>query len=177
MAARSEGPADILRRRRPRAGAEGAGSEAGNVGDGSANGGTSDEAGEPGSGGAARPAATERRRAALVLLGIWRDLARDLALVAIGERGRIRDVALLEDLEAALAKDPDPASHGSAPTAADSPSVALARLARAAELISGNVSPELVLDSMALHWGPSGSGSSLAPARGGGGPVPEGSRR
>jgi DNA polymerase III delta' subunit len=89
----------------------------------------------------AKVSASERRRALALLLDAWRDLARDLALAQSGATGDVRDVALLEELEAAARALPD----GAAATA-------LARLVRAAELVDANVSPELVLDVVILRW-------------------------
>ena len=89
----------------------------------------------------AKVSASERRRALALLLDAWRDLARDLALAQLGATGDVRDVALLEELEAAARALPD----GAAATA-------LARLVRATELVDANVSPELVLDVVILRW-------------------------
>jgi DNA polymerase-3 subunit delta' len=87
-----------------------------------------------------RAPAAERRRAASALVTIWRDLARDLALVALGEERRLRDPALLDDLR----------------PAADVPTSAiaafLARLDRTAELLEANISPELAIDVLLLSW-------------------------
>jgi DNA polymerase III subunit delta' len=99
--------------------------------------GSLDTADEP----AAKVSASERRRALALLLDAWRDLARDLALAQLGETADVRDVALLEELEAAARALPD----GAAATA-------LARLVRATELVDANVSPELVLDVVILRW-------------------------
>lgn len=92
----------------------------------------------------ARPAAPERRRAAATLIGIWQDLARDLALVAIGERRRVRDPGLLEEIESAAEMLADSSGHAA--------SGFLARLARAADLLEGHVAPELILDTLVLAW-------------------------
>lgn len=91
----------------------------------------------------ARIPAAERRRAALTLLDIWRAVVRDLGLVVVNEANVIRDRDLLDDLvgPAALL---DVAAIGAA----------LRRLDEAAERLEGNVSPELVLDVLALHWAP-----------------------
>ena len=85
--------------------------------------------------------ATERRRAAEVLVGLWADVARDLALVGAGGGRSVRDPVLLEEL-------------GTTAAAIDGVSIAafLDRTARAAELLVANVSPELLLDSLALAW-------------------------
>jgi DNA polymerase III subunit delta' len=93
------------------------------------------------SGPAAKVPAAERRAAALTLVGIWRDIARDLALVAIGERADVRELDLLDDLDAAAARLP-----------AAFPAAQLRRLDIAGERLEGNVSPELVVDALALGW-------------------------
>ena len=85
--------------------------------------------------------AAERRRAVGVLLDAWRTLARDLALVQAGATRSIRDVGLLEELEAAAAAAPDGAFASF-----------LARLSRAGELVDANVAPELVLDVLLVRW-------------------------
>jgi DNA polymerase-3 subunit delta' len=105
-----------------------------------------DPADEPGAGKTAVPAA-ERRRAATVLVGLWRELARDLLVVLLGEERQIRDQALLDDLRAAAA------GFGAA-TGARGASLGafLGRLDLAGELLEANVRPELVLDSLVLHW-------------------------
>lgn len=88
--------------------------------------------------------ATERRRAAEILIGLWADVARDLALVAAGGARSVRDPVLLEELSATAALVPPEAV-----------AAFLDRAARGAELLVFNVSPELLLDSLALAW-PSG---------------------
>lgn len=85
--------------------------------------------------------ATERRRAAEMLIALWTDVARDLALVGSGGGRSVRDPVMLEEL-AGIAIALDPASV----------SGFLDRSARAAELLASNVSPELLLDSLALAW-------------------------
>jgi DNA polymerase-3 subunit delta' len=87
-----------------------------------------------------RVPATERRRAAAVLIEIWRDVARDLLLVELGEERRLRDPALLDDLRGAAAI-PEAELRGF-----------IGRLARAAELLEANVSPELAVDALLLAW-------------------------
>jgi hypothetical protein len=90
---------------------------------------------------AARVPAAERRRAALLLIGIWRSVLRDLALAGRGATTSIRDVDLLDDLAAA------------APTLAPDRAGELLRdLDLAGERLEGNVSPELVLDVLAVRW-------------------------
>jgi DNA polymerase-3 subunit delta' len=83
----------------------------------------------------------ERRAAALALVAIWRDVARDLALVALGESSEVRQIDLLDDLEIAARRLP----AGFAPAQ-------LRRLDAAGERLEGNVSPELVVDALAIGW-------------------------
>ncbi len=90
--------------------------------------------------------AAERRRGALALLEIWRAVVRDVGLVVVGDGGAIRDPDLLDDI-VPVAAMLDTAAVGAA----------LRRLDVAAERLEGNVSPELVLDVLALHWAPSSS--------------------
>lgn len=90
---------------------------------------------------AVRVPAAERRRALAMLLDVWRDVARDLAVAGTGARSSLRDVDLLEELEAAAAELPPGA-----------PAAMVARLARASELLEANVSPELLLDVLLLAW-------------------------
>ena len=92
-------------------------------------------------GAVARVPAAERRAAALALVAIWRDITRDLALVAFGDRGDIRQLDLLDDLEAAARGLP-----------ASFAATQLRRLDVAGERLEGNVSPELVVDALALGW-------------------------
>jgi len=101
---------------------------------------TGDAEPEP-TGPAVRVPAAERRAAALALVGIWREVVRDLALVGMGEAGSVRQLDLLDDLEAAAGRLPPP-------FAADQ----LRRLDLAGERLEGNVSPELVLDALVLGW-------------------------
>jgi hypothetical protein len=98
-------------------------------------------AGTAATGPAAKVPAAERRAAALALVAIWRDVARDLALVGLGQPGDVRQLDLLDDLEAAAA--------GLRPGFAIDQ---LRRLELAGERLEGNVSPELVVDGLALGW-------------------------
>lgn len=100
---------------------------------------SSEEASDEGP--ARKTPAAMRRRALALLLDAWRALARDLAFAQEGAHGSIRDIALLEEIEAGARDLP---AHGAA--------AALARLVRADELIAGNVSPELVLDVLLVRW-------------------------
>jgi DNA polymerase-3 subunit delta' len=91
--------------------------------------------------GAATLQAAERRRAVLTTIGVWRDLARDLAVAAVGGRSHVRDRELLDDL-ATVAAAIDP--------------TALARFADRLDASSAAVeayaSPGLVLDVLLLTW-------------------------
>ena len=97
--------------------------------------------------GPVRLAPVERRRAARQLLGVWRDLARDLAMAGLAAvddvtgRRAVHDTALLEELATTAARLPD-ASLGTF----------LARLDRIAEQVAGNASPELAIDVALLAW-------------------------
>lgn len=90
---------------------------------------------------ATRTPAAERRRAAEALLGLWTDVARDLALCRRGLDGSVRDLGLLDETARAAAR-----------IDADDLDAFLDRLGRGAVLIVGNVSPELLLDDLALAW-------------------------
>jgi DNA polymerase III delta' subunit len=82
-----------------------------------------------------------RRRAAEALVLVWTEVARDLALVAAGGAASVHDPAMLEEtMKAAAGLPPDAAV------------AALRRLERAGMLIAANVSPELVLDALAIAW-------------------------
>lgn len=106
-------------------------------------------------GAAARVPPAERRAAALALLGIWRDVTRDLALVGLGDAAAVRAIDLLDDLEAAGAAVPT-----------GFPAEQLRRFDVAGERLEGNVSPELVIDALALGWsGGAAARSSRTSAR------------
>ena len=92
-------------------------------------------------GGPKRAPAAERRRGAAMLLSVWVDVARDLALVGAGERSSLRDPGLLEELEG-VARD----------VRTNELAAFLDRLARAGELLDVNVAPELLVDSLVLAW-------------------------
>jgi DNA polymerase III subunit delta' len=102
-----------------------------------------DEAAPAGRGGpdGTRIPPAERRQAARELLAIWRDLTRDLAVVMAGGLGEVRDPAFIDELASAAADLPVGAAVAF-----------LARLERAAELVAGNVGPELVVDVLLLTW-------------------------
>ncbi len=95
--------------------------------------------------------APQRRRAAGSVVGLWRELARDLLVVRLGVDREVRDPALLDDLRAAAT------TLGPDGTSADDPvnaglSAFLARLDAAGELVEANVRPEIVLDTLLLAW-------------------------
>lgn len=89
----------------------------------------------------ARSPAAERRRGVEILLGLWSEVARDLALVGSGGSRSVHDTVLLDELTAISAAIPPGSAAGF-----------LARTARSAEMLAGNVSPELVLDALVLAW-------------------------
>lgn len=89
----------------------------------------------------ARTPAAERRRGVEILLGLWSDVTRDLVLVGAGGARSVHDTVLLEELTAI-----------SSAIAPGSAATFLAQAARSAELLAGNVSPELLLDSLVLAW-------------------------
>ena len=104
-----------------------------------------DDESEDDDGGAGRTAvpAAERRRAAAVIVGLWRELARDLLVVVLGQERNVRDPGLIDDLREAAAQLAD---EGRALGAF------LGRLDAAGELLEANVRPELVLDTLLLGW-------------------------
>lgn len=112
----------------------------------STNGAVSESGGEPGPDDAGddasvptRTPAAERRRAAEVVIAIWTDVARDLALGARGLDASLRDQRLGDETRAVAATlDPDVVT------------AFLDRLGRAAVLLAGNVSPDLLMDDIAL---------------------------
>ncbi len=87
--------------------------------------------------------AAERRRGALALLEVWRSVIRDLGLVVVGDQAAVRDLDLVDDLQGPSGRL-DAVSVGAA----------LRRIDTAAERLEGNVSPELVLDVLAIAWTP-----------------------
>lgn len=116
-------------------------SSAGTGRGGEPDGGAGLPAGDPPAGTDRKASAADRRRALAVVLDLWLDLARDLALAAEGAERSVRDVTLLEELAAASSR----LQPGQAATAAEN-------LSRARELLDANVSPELLLDTALLRW-------------------------
>lgn len=88
-----------------------------------------------------RTPATERRRAAEALVALWTDVARDIALCQRGLSRDIRELDLLDESMAIAGRVPEAAVTDF-----------LDRLGRSAVLVRSNVSPELVLDGLAVHW-------------------------
>ncbi len=88
-----------------------------------------------------RPQPAERRRAVLRVIAAWRDVGRDLAVVANGGRGEVRQLDMLEDLEAAAAGVDSAALV-----------VFLERLDGLGAAIEEYANPELVLDALMLAW-------------------------
>ena len=84
--------------------------------------------------------------AAGIVVGVWRDLTRDLLVVGLGEERQVRDAALLDDVRSASARLAD-GSAGAGALASF-----LARLDAAGELLEANVRPEFVLDALVLRW-------------------------
>jgi DNA polymerase-3 subunit delta' len=82
-----------------------------------------------------------RRRAVLALGTLWRDLARDVAIAARGDRAGLHHVDLLEDVVAAASAAPP-----------GSPDAFLVRLDRTLAAVERNANPELALDTLLLAW-------------------------
>jgi DNA polymerase III subunit delta' len=101
---------------------------------------TADE-GETEATGPVRASATERRRAAEALVAVWTDLARDLALCQRGLPNEVREIGLLDETTAVATR-----------LGPSDLTAFLDRLGRAGVLLVGNVSPELVIDDLALAW-------------------------
>ena len=101
--------------------------------------GTDGSAGEEG--GARRAPAAERRRGAGLLIALWTDLARDIVMAAVGQPAAIRDIGLLDEINAAA-----DVVHPTELTAF------IERLDIAGERLESNVMPELLLDSLVLAW-------------------------
>lgn len=101
-----------------------------------------------------RPQPAERRRAARRVLTTWREVGRDLAVVAGGARPRIRQLDLLEELDTA------------APLVDSRELVAfLDRLDGLVAAIDAYASPELVLDDLLLRWPRTKAGVDQGPRR------------
>jgi DNA polymerase-3 subunit delta' len=88
-----------------------------------------------------RPEPAERRRAARQVLAIWREVGRDLAVVADHAAARVRHLDVLEELTAA-----------SASIASDELVGFLDRLDGWSAALEAYASPELVLDGALVSW-------------------------
>jgi DNA polymerase-3 subunit delta' len=98
----------------------------------------------------ASASAAERRRAAATIIGIWREIVRDLLLVRLNDERQVRDPGLLDDLREAAAGF---GTGDGASAEADSTLAAfLGRLDAVGELVEGNARPELAIDSLLLAW-------------------------
>jgi DNA polymerase-3 subunit delta' len=99
------------------------------------------DAGPAADGRPTRGTPAERRLAARALLGAWTSVARDLAIVAAGSPGAVRDLALLDDLAAIAPR-----------VTSDSVVAFIGRLVRAAELLEANANPEILVDVLVIAW-------------------------
>jgi DNA polymerase III subunit delta' len=88
-----------------------------------------------------RAAPAQRRAAVSQLLGVWRDLARDLALATHGATSELRQPDLLDDLKAAAAKV-EPAKA----------TAFVGRLDQALSALDMYANPDLLLDTLLLAW-------------------------
>ena len=94
----------------------------------------------------------ERRRAVTLVIDVWRDLGRDLAVAAQGQGKGVRDLYQLEEL-VELGSRLDATALGRF----------LDRLDRLTLAIEGYASPELTLDALLLTWPrPRGRASAAA---------------
>jgi DNA polymerase-3 subunit delta' len=99
---------------------------------------------------AASASAAERRRGAAIVIGLWRDVVRDLLVVRLGDERQVRDPGLLDDLRMASGLFP---ASGDAAAAADAELAGfLTRLDAVGELVEANARPEIALDSLLLGW-------------------------
>jgi DNA polymerase-3 subunit delta' len=121
----------------PDAGPTGAGGAgAGGAGAAGTSGPVADADARPGRG---TPA--ERRLAAAALVATWTAVGRDLAVVAAGSPGSVRDPALLDDLQAVAGR-----------VGPEAAAAFVGRLARASRLMEANANPELLVDVLVLAW-------------------------
>ena len=84
---------------------------------------------------------TERRRAAMLLVDVWHDMALDLRRAELGEVRRLHDPTLLEEIVEVAGRLQPASMAGFLPS-----------LDRASRAIEGNASPELALDVLVLAW-------------------------
>lgn len=90
---------------------------------------------------ARRPSPGERRTAVAQVVGVWRDVARDLALASRGGRRELRRHDLLDEL-----------THAGGTVEADDVARFLARLDATGRALDGYANPELALDALLLDW-------------------------
>ena len=87
------------------------------------------------------PAPAERRRAAMTVLDVWRQVARDVAIAGHGAKAEIADVDAIEEV-LALAEDLDPREVAAF----------LVRLDELVSALEAYANPELVLDVLLVRW-------------------------
>jgi hypothetical protein len=110
----------------------------------------------------------QRRKAAATIVGLWRELTRDLVVARLGVDREVRDPGLLDDLRdaaatlGALAPTTTIAGGPGADQVAGALTGFLIRLDAAGELLEANVRPELVIDTLLLAWP---SAAAAGPAR------------
>ena len=97
--------------------------------------------GTPEDAAAPKLAASERRSAATTLLEVWASVGRDLAVAGAGGARQLRELALVDEVDAAA-----PAVSPSTLT------TFLARLAQIAAQLDEMLNPELALDVLAMSW-------------------------
>jgi len=90
---------------------------------------------------ARRPSPAERRAAVTVVVMIWRDVARDLAVAARGGTRELRQHDLLDDL-----------TRAGALVKADEVVRFLGRLEAVSRAVDAYANPELALDALLLEW-------------------------
>jgi DNA polymerase-3 subunit delta' len=101
-----------------------------------------------------RASASDRRAAAVTLVGIWSSVARDVAVAGLGAGGQVGDPELIDEFRGA--------AQGLPPSALPA---FLARLAEARAQLDENVNPELALDVLALSW-PKAAGATRSASSG-----------
>jgi len=90
---------------------------------------------------ARRPSPAERRAAVTVVIAVWRDVARDLAVAARGGSRELRQHDLLDDL-----------AREGALVSADDVVRFLERLDSASRAVDAYANPELALDALLVDW-------------------------
>lgn len=90
---------------------------------------------------ARRPSPAERRTAVAQVVGVWRDVARDLAVAARGGRRELRQHDLIDEL-----------ARSGGTVEADDVARFLVRLDATGRALDGYANPELALDALLLDW-------------------------